>query len=901
MEKIFDPKTIAVIGASNREGTVGYALIKNLIGSGFKGTVYPINFKNKSIYGVRSYASLKDTRDTIDLAVIATPAKTVPDIIKECGEHGVGGIVVISAGFMEAGEKGKEMGQYIRDMARKYNMRIIGPNCLGFIKPSLKLNVSFANKMAKPGKIAFISQSGALCTAILDWSVEQNVGFSHFVSIGSMVDVGFHDLIDYFGQDPNTNSIVIYMESLTHARKFLSAARAFARSKPIIVLKAGKSAAGAKVALSHTGTLAGNDSAFDAAFKRAGIISVDTIEQLFNAAQALAKQPRPQGNRLAIVTNAGGPGVLATDNLIKLGGNLAELSEKTMNILNEALPPMWSHGNPVDVLGDAGYERYGIAAKACIEDPNVDGLLVVLTPQAMTHPAEIAKEIVTIAKKTKKPVLASWMGESDVKEGRDILENGNIPVFRIPENAVNTFMNMYKYTRSIEALYETPATIPHQFQPDIEKNRKLLDSIIKTKRFVLTEDEAKQLLHNYQIPITKNMIVTSAEEASEKAAEIGFPVVMKIASPDITHKTDTGGVVLNITSKQKAASTFRDIMANAKKAKPKAKITGVLIEEMVSKKYEIIIGSKKDPIFGPIIVFGMGGVAVEVFKDLNVGLPPLNMALAMRLIEDTKIFRLLKGYRGMEGTDIKAIQFLLYKFAYLVMDFPEIKEIDINPFVVDEEGGVVIDAKVILDEEIAGTEIKPYSHLVISPYPKEYTYDYKLKNGKEVVIRPIKPEDEPLEEEMFSKFSRQTQYYRFFGYIGDVTHETLIRYTQIDYDRELALIAEITEGDKKMMAGVVRLVTDTNNSESAEFAIVVADEWQGLGLGNEFTNLILSIAKKKGIKRIYATVLQANTTMLHMFRKRKFNIKNLDYETSFAELALNHFEESKKVESEETA
>ena len=891
MEKIFDPKTIAVIGASNREGTVGYALIKNLIGSGFKGTVYPINFKNKSIYGVRSYSSLKDTRDNIDLAVIATPAPTVPELIKECGEYGVGGIVIISAGFMEAGEKGKEMSQNILEMARKYNMRIIGPNCLGFIKPSLKLNVSFANKMAKPGKIAFISQSGALCTAILDWSVTQNVGFSHFVSIGSMLDVGFHDLIDYFGSDPNTNSIVIYMESLTNARKFLSAARAFARTKPIIVLKAGKSSAGAKVALSHTGTLAGNDSAFDAAFKRAGIIPVKTIDQLFNAAQALAMQPRPQGKRLSIVTNAGGPGVLATDHLIELGGTLAELSEKTMAVLNENLPPMWSHGNPVDVLGDAGYERYGIAAKACLEDENTDGLLVVLTPQAMTHPGEIAKEIVAVAKKSKKPVLASWMGEGDVKEGREILELGNIPVFRIPENAVSTFMSMYRYTRNIEALYQTPATIPHEFSPDTQKNRELLDKIIKQKRYVLTEDEAKALLKNYEIPVTKNVIATSAEDAAEKAAEIGFPVVMKIASPDITHKTDTGGVVLNITSKQKAASTYKEIIDSAKKAVPKAKITGVLIEEMVSKKYEIIIGSKKDPIFGPIIVFGMGGVAVEVFKDLNVGLPPLNMALAMRLIEDTKIYRLLKGYRGMEGTDIKAIQFLLYRFAYLVMDFPEIKEIDINPFVVDEQGGIVIDAKVILDEEIAGKKIKPYSHLVISPYPKEYIYDFKLNNGKDIIIRPIRPEDEPMEAEMFSKFSRQTQYYRFFGYIGEVTHETLIRYTQIDYDRELALIAEIEEDGKKMMAGVVRLVADTIN-ETAEFAIVVADNWQGLGLGNEFTDLILNIAKQKGMKKIYATVLQANTTMLHMFRKRKFNIKNLDYETAYAELALSHLEDT---------
>ena len=728
MKKIFDPKTIAVIGASNNEGSVGYALIRNMIGSGFKGTVYPINYKHKSVYGVRSYATLKDTRDEIDLAIIATPAATVPDIVQECGENGVGGIVIISAGFMEAGEDGKQKVENILETARKYGMRIIGPNCLGFIKPSIKLNASFANKMALPGKIAFISQSGALCTAILDWSVEQNVGFSHFVSIGSMIDVGFHDLIDYFGTDPGTSSIVIYMESLTNARKFMSAARAFSRTKPIIVLKAGKSSAGAKVALSHTGTLAGNDRAFDAAFNRAGIIPVSNIEELFNAAQALAMQPRPQGNRLAIVTNAGGPGVLATDRIVHLGGKMVDLSSDTLEKLNEALPPVWSHGNPVDVLGDAGADRYGAAAEACLLDPNVDGLLVILTPQAMTDPAAIAREIAHVSSNHKKPVLASWMGETDVAEGRDILEDGDVPVYRVPENAVNTFMNMYCYTRNIEALYETPATIPRQFEPAKDKNRALLDRIIKEQRFVLTEDEAKEILVNYQIPVTQNTIATTAEEAAEMAEKIGFPVAMKIASPDITHKTDVGGVVLHIDSREKAKREFADIVGRAEAAKPDADIHGVLVEEMVSKRYELIIGSKKDPIFGPVIVFGMGGVAVEVFKDLNVGLPPMNMALAQRLIEDTKIYQLLKGYRGMEGVDIKSIQFLLYKFAYLIMDFPEIKSIDINPFVVDESGGLVLDAKVILDEEVAGEEIKPYSHLVISPYPQEYTFDYRLRD-----------------------------------------------------------------------------------------------------------------------------------------------------------------------------
>jgi acetyltransferase len=885
LKKIFEPRTVAVIGASNNEGSVGYALIKNMIGSGFKGTVYPINFKHKSIYGVRSYSKLADTRDEIDLAIIATPSATVPDLVKECGEYGVGGIVIISAGFMEAGDKGHQLTETILGYAHKYNMRIVGPNCLGFIKPSIKLNASFANKMALPGKIAFISQSGALCTAILDWSVEKNVGFSYFVSIGSMVDVGFHDLIDYFGNDPNTSSIVIYMESLTHTRKFMSAARAFARTKPIIVLKAGKSAAGAKVALSHTGTLAGNEIAFEAAFKRAGIISVNTIEELFNAAQALAMQPRPGGKRLSIVTNAGGPGVLATDHLINLGGELAELSAPTMKRLNEVLPPVWSHGNPVDVLGDAGAERYKNATEAVLADDGVDGVLVILTPQAMTKAGEIAREIVTLGKKYSKPILASWMGQKDVDEGCEILESGDIPVFRIPENAVNTFMSMYKYTRNIEALYETPSSIPHSFNPDTEKNHQLIKSIMAEHRYVLTENEAKEMLTNYHIPITRNKVATKEEDVKIICEEIGFPVVMKIASPDITHKTDTGGVVLNVKNVEEAIETFRSIMAGALAAKPDADIKGVLIEEMVNKKYELIIGSKKDPIFGPVIVFGMGGVAVEVFKDLNVGLPPLNMTLAQRIIEETKIYRLLKGYRGMKGADIESIKFLLYKFAYLVMDFPQIKEIDINPFVVDHTGGVVLDAKIILDESVSPEIIKTYSHLVISPYPRELNTEWTMSDGTKTLIRPIKPEDEPMEKELFRRISKQTEYFRFFGYLGEVNHEKLIRFTQIDYDREIALIAKVTENGENLMAGVVRLVADANN-DAAEFAILVADQWQGKGLGNKFMNMIMEIAKNRKIKKVYATVLNANTTMLHMFRKRGFTIRPDDDQSSYAEKLL---------------
>jgi len=885
LDKIFNPKTIAVIGATNNKGHVGYAIMKNLLASGFDGIVYPINPKRSSILGVKAYSSISKTPDKIDLAVISTPAPTVPAIVAECGMSGVHGIIIISAGFKESGKEGEKMCDEILSTAKQYGMRIIGPNCLGFLRPKNNLNVSFANKMALPGKIAFISQSGALGTAVLDWAVNQNVGFSYFVSIGSMIDVGFADLIDYFGNDPDTSSILIYMESLSNARNFLSAARAFARTKPIIILKVGKSSEGAKAAMSHTGSLTGNDAVFDAAFKRAGVIRVNTIGQLFDCAETLAMQPRPLGDRLAIVTNAGGPGVIATDALISLKGHLATLSPATIQKLDAILPPAWSRSNPVDVLGDADPERYKQAIQLCFADQGVDGVLVILTPQAMTDAAAIAKEIVGLSSKYRKTVLACWMGEDDVKDGREILEKGNIPVYRIPEEGVECFMEMCNYSKNLQLLYETPATIPHAFSPKTNDNKKLLDKLIKEGRFILTESEAKQFLANYEIPIAESNTAKTPKEAAAIASKIGFPVVMKILSPDILHKTDVGGVKINIQSKEEAKNAFNEIMKNVKKQAPKADVHGIFVEKMSTKRYELLIGCKKDPIFGPTIVFGMGGVAVEVFKDINIGLPPLNMALALRLIEETKIYNLLKGYRGIKGVDIASIQFLLYKFAYLVMDFPEIEEIDINPFAVDEHGGLVLDAKVVLDKDILGKEIKPYSHMVISPYPKEYITKFKLKNGKEVLLRPIRPEDEPMEAEMFNEFSQETQRYRFFQIIKDITHDILVRYTQIDYDREIAIIAEAEEKGKKKMAGVVRLIADPYN-ETAEFAIVVADQWHNQELGNKFTDYILEIAKKRGIKKVYANVLHDNYIMLHMFEKRKFKITRNE-DNCYVELQLN--------------
>lgn len=885
LTKMFNPKVIAIFGASARKGSVGFSLMNNIIASGFDGIVYPINPNRTNVLGVKAYPSLQDISDPIDLAIIATPARSVPEIVENCGIAGISSILLISAGFAEAGEEGKKLMIQISQSIRKYKMSLIGPNCLGFIKPSIKFNATFATKMALPGKIAFISQSGALCTAILDWSIEQNVGFSHFVSIGSMMDISFHDLIDYFGTDSQTNSIVIYMESLIDARSFLSAARAFARNKPIIVLKAGKSSEGAQAAMSHTGSLAGNDFVFDAAFKRAGVIRVDSVDELFHMAHILAKQPKPSQNRLAIVTNAGGPGVLATDTLMEKGGKLAQLSPEIIEELNKHLSPHWSKSNPLDVLGDAGPVQYAKALELCARDPHVDGILVILTPQAMTDPTAVARKLVEIAKTCNKTVLASWMGATDIYEGQRILETNNIPVFQTPEDAVKSFVVMYNYSRNLKILHETPSQVPSQFQPRKEANKKLIAQVFNDNRSVMTEYEAKQFLYNYEIPVIKNGLATSEKEALALAEDIGYPLVMKIASPDILHKTDIGGVILNIQDMEEAKKAYHKILKSSKENVPDADIKGVFVEQMTKRKYELIIGCKKDPIFGPTIVFGMGGVAVEIFKDTRVGLPPLNMALAMRIIEDTKIYKLIKGYRGMPGADIQAIQFLLYKFSYLLVDFPQISEIDINPFGVDERGGVVLDAKVILDAEMKDVDEKYHKHLVISPYPSEYTTEYVMQNGKKAILRAIKPEDEMMEKEMFSNFSERTQRFRFFQLIKDISHEQLVRYTQIDYDREIAIIAEIEEDGKKKMAGVVRLIADQYN-ETAEFAIVVADPWQNLGLGNKFTDYIHEIAKERGIQKITANILATNHIMLHMFKTRGFKMEKQE-DSYYAELVIN--------------
>lgn len=882
-DKIFQPKTVAAIGASDKIGSVGYALMQNLLTGGFKGEIYPVNLKHATIQGKKAYPSVKDIPQKIDLAIIATPAKTVLKLVEECGQAGIQGMIIISAGFNEMGAKGKTAFKAILATAKKYHIRIIGPNCLGIINPTIGLNASFANKMPLKGKIALISQSGAICTSILDWSVAQNVGFSHFISVGSMVDVDFADLIDYLGADTNTSCILIYMESLSNARHFMSAARAFARHKPIIVLKAGKSTEGAKAAASHTGAMAGNDAVFDAAFKRAGIIRVNTIAQLFNMAEALAMQKLPKGNRLAIVTNAGGPAVLATDYLMSNGGELATLSKESVAQLNTFLPAHWSHGNPIDILGDATAATYKQTLDICIKDKNVEGILAILTPQSMTNPDAVAEILVDLSKQTPKTILSSWMGEGSVETARTILENGNIPQYSYPESGVEVFLKMVAYSKNIQLLYETPAPIAEDSPIDKETATEFVQNLITKGQTQLTEGQGKQLLSYYGIPVAKNRIALSREQAYDFAEEIGCPVVMKIISPEIAHKTDVGGVRLNITHPTDAAKAYDTILKNVKSHKKDPIIEGVLVEQMISKRYELLIGAKKDPIFGPVIVFGRGGIETELYKDINMALPPLNQVLAKQLIEGTKVAQLLKGFRGMPKVDMVELEGVLIKFAHLLMDFPEIAEIDINPFLMDETGGVAVDAHIILDKK--GSNSRPYGHLSIPPYPIAYTKKIQLKNGQPVTLRAIRPEDEPMEAALFECLSKQTVYRRFFSHFNKPNHTTLSRFTNIDYDREIALIAEVTKDGTKKMIGVVRLIGDAYQ-ERAEYAIVVADAWQGQGLGSQLTDFILAIAKERGISTIYGEVLEENKGMLYMLLKRGFKVTSKDLGVEVLELGL---------------
>ncbi|MBW2088782.1 MAG: bifunctional acetate--CoA ligase family protein/GNAT family N-acetyltransferase [Deltaproteobacteria bacterium] len=877
LDKIFRPKSIAVVGASQRTGSIGSAIMRNLIQEGYPGKIYPVNPHHKTIWELQAFPSLLEIESPVDLVIMAAPIASALQIVKECKKTGVGGVVIISAGGKETGTKGRELESAIKKEAKDSGLRIIGPNCLGIVCSQAKLNASFASHMPLPGKMAFISQSGAICTSVLDLSIKEQIGFSYVVSLGSMLDVDFGDMIDYLGGDYHVNSIIMYIESLSRFRNFMSAARAVSRVKPIIAVKAGRTQAGAKAAATHTGSLAGEDAVYDAAFERAGIVRVKSFEELFDCAELLAKQPRPLGPGLAIITNAGGPGVMAADALFDCGVDPVALRPETIQKLDEFLPPYWSRTNPIDILGDATPERYQRVVDVCLKASEVKGLLIILTPQAMTRPTHVAETLASHLKGKPYPVFTSWMGGRDVEKGREIFIQEGIPTFDTPERAVRAFLNLYRYSKNIKMLQEIPPNLPKKIEFDHKKARILMDREIKKKNFLLTEIESKDLLSAYGISVNLTKLAASGSQAEEKAREIGLPVAMKICSRDIIHKSNANGVLLNLKNELDVHDAFTKIMTNARSCNAEAKIEGITVQTMLSPEYELILGSKRDRDFGPVVLFGMGGIMAEVLEDQAIALPPLNRLLARSLMEKTRVYRLLKGYRNHPPANLTLLEEILIRLSQLVTDFPEIEELDINPLMVTKNGFCAVDARVLLKS----TEVPSPLHLVISPYPSQYEFRITHEAVGELFIRPIKPEDAPLLVQLFESLSPQSILFRFFSPLKMLPHRMLARFTQIDYDREIALVAVCGPELNEKMLGVARVIGNIYNRKHAEFSVIVGDLWQGKGIGAELLKRCLSISKERGIEQVTGIVLPENTQMLALGKKLGFSVKRVVGESDY--------------------
>ena len=881
LDAFFTPQHVAVIGATDKRGSVGRTVLLNLLNGSLAKKVYAVNPKRTEVLGVPCFASVKALPESVDLAIVVTPATTVPDLVGECVDAGVKAVVVLSAGFKERGPEGAELERQIRKQLGRGSTRLIGPNCLGIMNPAIGLDATFAKRAPKAGNVAFLSQSGALLTAILDWAIPQEVGFSGIVSTGSMLDVGWGDLISHYGDDPHTESILIYMESVGHARSFLSAAREVALTKPIIVIKAGRSEAASRAAASHTGALTGSDEVLDAAFRRCGVLRVNNISDLFYMADVLSKQPRPTGPRLTIVSNAGGPAVLATDSLVSHGGELATLSEETLAALDSFLPAYWSHNNPVDILGDAEPERYAKTLDIVTREPASDGLMLVLSPQGMTSPAEVAQKLKPYAE-ARKPVIAAFMGGESMMEAKTVLNNAGIPLFSYPDTAAKVFCHMWRYSYCLRGLYETPQLALSDSET-ISRDRAA--AIIMEARnrgqVLLNEFESKKLLSTYGIPTVDTRIAKNEDEAVAQAIAIGYPVVLKLFSETITHKTDVGGVKLNLKHADEVRGAYREILiAVAEKAGPEH-FGGVTVQPMVLLKgYELILGSSVDPQFGPVVLFGSGGQLVEVYRDRALALPPLTTTLAVRMMEQTKIFQALQGVRGRQPIHLMELEKLLVRFSQLVVEQPWISEIDINPLLASPDRLLALDARVVLhgpekkEEQLA----KP----AIRPYPVQYVWDWAMKDGTVVMIRPIRPEDEPLMVRFHESLSDRSVYLRYFGVLSlktRVAHERLIRICFGDYDRELALVAEVKGAAGPEIVGVGRL-NRLHAGDDAEMAVLVTDRYQNRGLGAELTRRVVDVARQEGIRSVSSEMMADNLAMQVITKALGFDVKMSDGFTS---------------------
>jgi len=870
LNRFFTPKSVAIVGASARDNSVGYRLLLNMQEAGFAGGLYPINPKHEQLLGLTTYPDLISLPETPDLVVIATPAASVPSVVRQCGEKGVKSVVIISAGFAELGTNGAGLQQEVLQVASHFGIRIVGPNCLGIIRPSGKLNATFGDGTVKDGHLALLSQSGAICTAILDWAKAQDIGFSTVVSMGGAADIDFGEVLDYLATDSKTTGILMYVEGIRDARRFLSGLKAAARLKPVILIKSGRHAAGSLAAMSHTGAMVGGDHVFDAAIERAGVVRVYSINELFSAARVLANNYAVTGDRLAIITNAGGPGVMSTDRAEDVGIQLAELSPNSLDLLNEVLPTHWSHANPVDILGDATPDRYQKALNICLADDNIDGVLVILTPQAMTDPTQVAHCIIEAAQTSKKPVLASWTGGAKVQEGRQLFADSRVAHFSTPEMAVDAFSFLTQYNQNQVLLKQIPLPGNEPLKPDIDGARLIIEQVLAEGRQGLTAQEAKAVLTAFNIPVTPTIKVHNAKEAMLAARTLGFPVVLKVDMAEFSHKSDIGGVKLNIGSVQDVSSQFTEMEMALKQAHPEVNEIAMTVEPMFrsSNGRELIIGVVRDPVFGPAISFGLGGTLVEILKDNAVALPPLNAYMIEQLISKTKAARYLKAFRQMPAAKISALIEVLLNVSTLVSELPEILELDINPLIVDDHGAMAVDARI---KAQSTHQLMPYQHMAIHPYPHELTERYLTANGIYITIRPIRPEDAVMEKDFVHRLSEHTKYFRFMQAMQELTPEMVVRFTQIDYDREMAFVAvaDDNRGSLPKELGVGRYLMNPDG-QSVEFALVVSDGCQRMGIGTRIMKALMQSAKSKGVSFFEGEVLAVNSPMLALTKKLGF-------------------------------
>jgi len=873
LEQMFNPKSIAVFGASQNSHSVGSMVYQNLLDGGFQGAVVPINPKYEEVSGRKCYPTVANVEETIDLAVIATPAATVAKIIRQCGRAGIHNAVVLSAGFGETGPKGRKLNADLHKTAKQSGVRFIGPNCVGLERPWLSMNATFLKPITPKGGLALVSQSGALCSAISDWAEPHDLGFSAVVSLGNSTDIGFGDVIKFLATDSNTKAILLYVEGVHYARSFISSIRQAALIKPVIVLKAGRHNQSAKAASTHTGALVGSDAVFDAALERAGAVRVETYGQLFAAAEILSVTARANGNRLGIVTNGGGAGVLAADRAEDLNLDLAAPSPETITCLSKTLPAFWSKRNPIDILGAASAESFGDAVKAAVSDTNFDGVLVMLTPTAMVDATDAAMAVIdAIPKNNRKPVLACWMGETAVAQARKLLSKNGIPDFEMPERAVEAFSYLAKHDRNKKLSLETPGPLSDTKPVDAKTVRAIIQKVLDDDRTMLSDIESKSVLTAYHIPVNETIEADSLVQAHTAASKLGYPVAVKINSPQISHKTDVGGVRISVMDAEGVTSAWGEIMQNVQSAMPKAKILGVTVEPMVTlpSARELLVGASRDPIFGPTILFGAGGTMVEILRDSAVSLPPLNAVLANRLINRTKVSRLLDAFRDKPAIDHDAVINVLLRVSDLVCEIPEIVELDINPLFAGPTGVISIDARI---------RIKPwpstkgrYDHMAIQPYPRHLVQKSQLDDGTPFTIRPIRPEDAQSEQDFVSKLSSQTKHFRFMGGLTKLTPTMLARFTQIDYDREMALLALTEDDGKQEQQGVARYVVNKDDT-SCEFAVVVSDRLQHHGIGKRLMNALMDAARTQGLTLIEGTVLSDNHAMLDLMTRLGFTIK----------------------------